>query len=257
MAVGVAFLAGVYLLRMALPQTVREAFPTYQRREWMRSVLPLILIAGMNTANSRADVLMLGAIAGAEAVGIYNVANRGTQFIIFIQIAINLALAPTISSLYAAGNLQRLQLLITKSQRWSLVFSLAIAGSFILFGNEFLSLFGKDFQQGYMILVISSIGWAINAACGGVAGHVLVMTGYERGTAIGIGATVVLNIILNSVLIPRWGAQGAAISVAITMVVRNLLLTLWVYRKVGIDSTALGRSRLSTSSHADSNIIAP
>jgi O-antigen/teichoic acid export membrane protein len=61
---------------------------------------------------------------------------------------------------------------------------------------------------------------------------------------VGIGATAVLSVVLNAVLIPKWGIEGAAIATTTSMIVRNLSLALWIYWKMGIHSTALGRVRL-------------
>jgi len=36
----------------------------------------------------------------------------------------------------------------------------------------------------------------------------LIMTGHERDVAMGIGISVVLNVILNSICIPIWGGGG-------------------------------------------------
>ena len=243
LAVGVSLLITVYLLRQRFPQSAKEAIPTYQTPAWVRSALPLTLIGGMNVINHRFDTLMLGALVGPEAVGIYNVANRGAQLILFIQTTVNLVLAPTIASLYASGNMLRLQRVITKSSRVVLLVSLTSAIILVVFGSEFLSLFGSEFQQGYRTLFILSVGMMLNAAAGAV-NVILIMTKYERDAAVGVGASAGLNVLLNAAFIPQWGAEGAALATAISMIVRNLALALWVYRKLGIHSTALGSMRL-------------
>jgi O-antigen/teichoic acid export membrane protein len=239
-AVGIAFLATMYLLHKAMPQPVRNVSPVYQTRMWIGRAIPLMLISGIQIVNGRTDILMLGAIKGAEAVGIYNVACRGAHIVIFIQAAVNAALAPTIASLYAAGNMQRLQGVITKGTRVTLFVSLFFAIGLIVFGNELLSLFGADFIKGRSALVILIIGWVVNASVGPV-GILLIMTGHERDAALGTGISAILNLVLNSTLIPRFGIAGAAASTATSMIVWNLLLMLLVYKRLGIYSTSLGR----------------
>lgn len=242
-ATGTSFLIGTRLLNKTLPQAVQRAAPVYQTREWVRSALPLLFVSGMGVINASTDILMLGAIKGAEAVGIYAVANRGAGLITFFLMSVNMPLAPTIAGLYAEGKIQRLQHVITKSARVTLVLSLPLAVSLIVFGYWLLSLVGPDFTSGRLALAILSVGQLINVAMGSV-GLLLVMTGHEHDAAMGIGISAVLNVILNALLIPRWGIEGAAVATASSMILWNLLLSIWVYKRLGIHSTALGKVSL-------------
>lgn len=239
-AAGVALFIGTRFLRGILPQPVQEASPVYQTRLWAGSALPLLFFSGMQVINAQADTIMLGAMKGAELTGIYAVAKRGAEFIAFFLIAVNAALAPTIASLYAAGDMERLQRVITKSARVVLSLSLPVALVLIFFGYWFLLLFGQDFTRGDTALAILCAGQIINAAMGSV-GLVLIMTAYGTDAAMGIGISAILNIVLNAILIPLWGLEGAAVATASSMMVWNLLLAVQVYRRLGIHTTALGK----------------
>lgn len=238
-ATGIAFIVGTRVLLKTLPPSIKETGPSYKIREWMRSALPLMLITGMQIINAKTDIIMLGAMKGTKEAGIYSVANRGAEFITFILLAVNTALAPTVASLYAAGDMKKLQDVVTKSTRVILLFSLPIGLALILCGHWFLLLFGEAFTQGRMSLAILSAGQLVNASMGSV-GPLLVMTGHERNVAIGVGISAALNIILNALLIPAWSIAGAAIATASSMITWNILLATWVYKTIGIHSTALG-----------------
>lgn len=238
-ATGIAFVVGTRVLIKTLPPAIEETFPSYKIREWIRSALPLMLITGMKIINAKTDILMLGAMKGPKDAGIYAVANRGAELITFILIAVNLALAPTVVNLFAAGEMKKLQSVIIRSTRVILLFSLPIGLALIIFGHWFLLLFGEAFTQGRTSLTILSFGQIVNASMGSV-GLLLVMTGHERSAAIGAGISAVLNVILNALLIPAWGIAGASIATASSMIVSNILLAIWVYRTTRIHSTALG-----------------
>ena len=151
----------------------------------------------------------------------------------------NPALAPAVASLHIAGDMQRLQRVVTASARAMLAISLPIALVMIVFGQPVLVIFGPEFTQGATALAILSTGQLVNVAMGSV-GLLLMMTGHERDTAWGVGIATVVNVALNGLLIPRWGIEGAAVATATSLVVWNLLLAVWVYRKLGIHCTALG-----------------
>jgi Na+-driven multidrug efflux pump len=50
-----------------------------------------------------------------------------------------------------------------------------------------------------------------------------------------------LNIILNATLIPLWAGEGAAIATATSMMLWNILLVWFVYKRLNIYATALGK----------------
>ncbi|MEB3214736.1 MAG: flippase [Nostocales cyanobacterium 94392] len=239
-AMSITFLIGAHLLNRSLPNLVKDAVPKYQVKKWLSSGLPLMFLGAMNIINSQTDVLMLGAMKGAESVGIYAVINRLSSLIIFVLAATNSILAPNIATLYAEGKIEKLQKMITKSSRVVFLASLIITSILIIFAYWLLLIFGSDFTQGKNALIILCIGQLVNAAVGPVA-LLLNMTGNENYTTISIGTSAVLNVILNILLIPRWGIEGAAIATTSSMIVWNIISFVWVKNKLGINSIAFGK----------------
>lgn len=239
-ATAVAFLIGARLLRKALPQAATQAYPDYKRREWMRSALPLLILTGMGVTNAQVSTILLGTMQNAEVAGVYAVVTQAAGLITFILGAANVVMAPAIATMYAAGDTERLQRMVTKSARLVLLFSLPLALCLMLFGYWLLSFFGEEFVRGSTALAVLSLGYLANAATGSV-GTLLTMTGYARDAAVVVGVSVVLNIVLNVFLIPGWGLEGAAAATATSMIVWNLLLAILAYRRLGIHASALGR----------------
>jgi len=145
-----------------------------------------------------------------------------------------------LSELHYPHNLEDLKKIIRFSAKMIFFSSALILIAYFLFSHQILSLFGKEFIKGTSALIILSAGQFINSASGSV-GYFLVMTGYERDTVVGIGLSAALNVALNALLIPRWGIEGAAVATSSSMVLWNLLLAIRVYKRLGLDSTALGR----------------
>jgi O-antigen/teichoic acid export membrane protein len=242
-ATGVAFAIGTWLLYRLLPQAVKDAAPAYRDSAWLRSALPLMFLASMGVAFAQADTLILGAIKGAGAVGIYSAADKGAELLTIFLVAQNAAFASTAASLYAAGDLKGLQRLVTRLARLTLAASLPLAVVLIVFGHWFLRFFyGPQFAQAQMALTILTLGQIVNVGAGSV-GILLTMTGHERDCAVAIGAAAVANIGLNLLLVPEWGWVGAAVGNTISMVLWNVWMAISLSRKVGIHSTAWGRVR--------------
>ena len=240
MQVGAAAIAlgfGILMLVRHIPQEMKDSPPVYDSRAWVRSALPFLFLGGMQLINSQTDIVMLGALRGAEVVGIYRAATRGAQLVVFILGAANMVLQPTIAKLYAVRDMQRLQRVATQSARVVLFVSVPIAIVLIVFGRWILLIFGQEFTNGATALAILSLGQLVNAAMGSV-GLLLNMTGHDRDTAKGVGIAAVLNVALNAILIPLWGIEGAATATATSLIVWNIILLVRVRKKLGINPTA-------------------
>jgi len=241
-AAGVTFLIGTMILRRHLPAPVKEASPSYEVRAWMRSALPLLFIGGVSVINQYASILILGALKGAADVGIYKVATQMAALIPLMLVVVNTAIGPTISSLYTKGDMNQLQRVVTRSARLALLFSLPVVLAFAVFGKWLLLLFGSEFPRGTVALAILSIGQLVNVAAGSV-GLLLIMTGHENDTLRGLVGAAVINVTLSVLLIPICGLEGAAVASAVSTATWNILLTIQVYRNLGIYPSALGFSR--------------
>lgn len=228
------------MVERALPVTIKQAKPQYKGKFWLRSALPFMFLVSTFFINDRIDILMLGAMRGAEQVGIYVPVNRGAQLIISIIMAVRVAMEPTIASFYTQGKIEDLQTVVTKSARAVLLVSLPVAVGFIIFGHWYLLLFGAEFTQGKKALIIFCVGQLVIAATG-FPSALLNMTGHERHVAVTGITGAVLNFILNALLIPRWGIEGAATATAISIASLNIVNAIWVRKKLGINSSILGQ----------------
>jgi O-antigen/teichoic acid export membrane protein len=239
----VGFIVGAVLLYRVLPQPAKEATPVREELAFARSVLPILLITGVSVIFGQADTLILGALKGAAVVGIYTVAHKGAEFVSFPLVVQNAAFASTIASLYALGEHERLQRLVTRLTRWTLLASAPVALGLMVLGRWFLYLYGPQFSDARLTLAILSAAQLFDVAIGSV-GILLIMTGHERDAAISIAIGAAANIALTFVLVPRWGSEGAAVAYAMGMILWNVLAAIALHRSVGIDSTAFWGSWL-------------
>ena len=74
----------------------------------------------------------------------------------------------------------------------------------------------------------------------GQVGQVMALTGHEKITAVAVFFSVIINIILNLILVPDYGMNGAAIATALSIVIWNGILAYWTVRKTGLHCTILG-----------------
>ena len=231
----VTCIAGELLLRACVSKQIKNFRPVYQPKIWFKSALPMLLIGSMYVVNGQTDTIMLGTLSNPEAVGIYTVANRGAALITFVLMAFDTSIAPTFANLYTKGELEKLQKIVTQSCQAIFAIALLMTIVLIVFGNWLLLMFGSEFVRGHLVLSILSIGQLVNAFTGSVA-LLLIMTGFDKYTAIGVGISAVLNIILNAIFIPLWNAEGAAIATATSMICWNIILVYFAQQKLKIKS---------------------
>lgn len=230
-------------LAQLIPSESKSTTARLQTRYWLRSSLPLVLIASMAVINNKTDILMIGSILGYHPAGVYAIASQISALVTFALIAVNTALSPTIARLHSRGEKERLQAVVTKSTRFMLACGAPMALMLLGFGYWILLLFGSEFTGGLAPLRILVIGQIVNVAAGSV-GWLLIMTGHERGAAIAITVSALANIILNAALIPIWGTMGAAIATAISIALSNVLLAYFVFIHLGIYPPFLPRKLL-------------
>ncbi|MBW4442988.1 MAG: oligosaccharide flippase family protein [Plectolyngbya sp. WJT66-NPBG17] len=255
LTVGVAFWVGVRQLRTALPTPIKEVSSIYRTQHWFRGSLPFLMIVAMFAINQQIDVLMLGAIKGTSAAGIYTVVGRGAQLIQFSLTAVSAATGPTIAQLYATRNLAQVEQVAHSSARLLWFSCAAISTSLIAVGYWFLLIFGAAFVQGQTALTILCLGYMISAPFE-LSGLLLLMTGRERDTAIGTGITAVLNVFLNALLIPKFGLEGASIATATSIIMRGLFFSLRTYQTLGIVPNPLKFSQSANGEPEATNRIA-
>jgi O-antigen/teichoic acid export membrane protein len=175
------------------------------------------------------DTIMLGAMRTSYEVGIYRAAAQIPLVLSMILVASNSIYAPVCANLYAQGKIGPLGRLLKTSTRWVACLTLPIGLAIILSARPLMHIFGSEFvYPGAHILVILAVAQLVNTMAGAV-GLTLSMTGKQKLQMLNSVVMITVNAIMNLVLIPRFGAVGAAIATGASLVAINLLMLLEVY----------------------------
>lgn len=233
LATGVAWAGAVWMLRRVLPGEYERAGMHENRSKWFRTGRDLLLVAGFNLLLFRADTIMVGALAGTEEAGLYAVASRLALVVIFVLEAVNAMLSPMAADLYGRDRPGELQRLTTLSATASLLGGLGIAAVLVAWPELILSLFGPEFTASRQALIVLVGGQLVNAAAG-PAVLLLNMTDHQNDSAWILGASAVLNLVLNGALIPFFGFVGAAWATTTTMIVWNALAVALTWHRLRI-----------------------
>lgn len=212
--------------------------PMLRVGSWFYEAVPLAMVAGMQTINFQADMLILGAMKGPTELGVYAISRRLSDFLAFGLLAAETAVAPRIASLYASRERAMLQAIVVKSGRMAMAFVVPVVLILAFFGKDLLKVMGPEFSSGFSALMILATAQVINVLFG-PNGQLAIHTGHGKGAMVCVAVGACVNISLNFLLVPRWGVVGSAMATGVSLVTWNLLLTIYLYRRTGIRTLAV------------------
>ena len=194
---------------------------------------PLLLVTGTGVIASNADIIMLGIIGTFDDVGIYSVAARLALITSLFLLVINSAIKPKMAMLFSDNKINKIRAMVQTVTKGLTFVALLFVISVLILGEWILGLWGTEFKDAYNVLVVLSIGQFFNMASG-CSGTLLIMSGYEKIHGYISVFSLILNIILNLILITNYGALGAAIATAITVILSNTVKVIMAKIKTGI-----------------------
>ncbi|KYZ85958.1 hypothetical protein A3Q32_19270 [Alcanivorax sp. KX64203] len=178
-------------------------------------------------------VMIAGWLLPSVDLGLFKSSQQTAMLIGFILIVINAIFPPRFASLYHQGQMAALGRLARQGALLGAVVAAPLLLLCLVFPNWVLSWFGEGFQDGAPLLRIIALAQLVNVSTGSV-GFLLNMTGHERlmrNIALTCNA---LGLLAFFVLIPPFGALGAALALAFVLVLQNLVALLFVWRRLGI-----------------------
>lgn len=213
---------------------------TETTRAWLKAILPLSVIAGLQAISHNTDILMLGVMAQDVDTGLYRVALSGATIAIFGLTTVNLVLQPYFARAWGAKDQTQLQKLASFGARVSVASTLPVLVVFWFGGTWLLTfVYGAEYAGAFWALIILCLSQVLSAFFGSV-GNLLTMSGREWIALTGLALSTAINVFLNWMLIPRYGIEGAAVATGVSITVWNIGLWAAAWRVMQIDSSPIG-----------------
>jgi O-antigen/teichoic acid export membrane protein len=203
-------------------QTDDPASVTGTGRAFWRYTWPRALGTASQVALKRSDILLVAALRSPKDAALYAAATR---FVVIGQLgvqALQQALSPQLSALFAQDDNSGVRDVYRATTAWAMLLAWPVYLSCAVLAPDLLKVFGHGYDEVAPVVVLLSIAMLVATACGAVD-TVLLMSGH---TWLSLGNNLCalgLNVGLNLVLIPKYGALGAGISWTISIIIRNLL----------------------------------
>jgi O-antigen/teichoic acid export membrane protein len=170
-----------------------------------------------------ADVIIIGYFLSNSIVGIYEISWRISTLGILASAAISRVIFPNFSKLHKEGDLHTISDYIPKTIVYSLILPIGMFfGSLVLSDKVLQIIYGEAFQAGALVLVILTAERVIHSFYSTFYDIVLAFDHPRKAFHIST-ASLLINIILNLLLVPLYGMEGAAIAVFVAYVVSATL----------------------------------
>lgn len=193
-------------------------------RYLLRYSKPFILANLLVTIYTQMDRIMVGTMANDAEVGIYSAAMTIANLWIFIPNAIIDSARPLIMEQKAMGK-QGLYLMRYKQLYVGISWiSLAAGIFFTVFSKPVIwIIYGEQYMTSVPVLMI--LIWSRWFSLLGVARNIwMVCEDKSRYVKWFIGIGAFLNVVFNYILIPIWGASGAAVATLVTELLSSFLI---------------------------------
>jgi O-antigen/teichoic acid export membrane protein len=222
------------LARRDAPHWVGEPRPARElAREVWTFAGPRALAAVFGVTITWFDVLLVGALASTREAAIYAAISRLALIGTYALQAMGMAVAPRFSELVTLHQHQPLQHLYRIATSWMMALMWPLYIVMMVFPSLIAQLFGPSYSAGATALVILSAAGLFNLATGNVT-VLLLMSGYSKLNMLNAAGALALNVVLNLLLIPRYGMSGAAVAWAASIVANNLAALIQVRRRLGL-----------------------
>lgn len=206
--------AGNYVINMIYaPRFAKFSIHGLNLKRHMKSILILVFVNLAIQIYSLVDVTMLGIFAKKKNVAYYSYAMRINQIFVSIINSFTIVVVPRMAFYYKEKRKKDFDSLISKTLETLLALGIPlVAGLQIVSTDAINILYGSAFAPSAgvlrilsFVLVISPIGYLLGS-------RVLLVTDHEVSMMLCVGLGAIVNIIGNSILIPRYTEYGAAIA---------------------------------------------
>ena len=220
-------------MRNLRPRAADNILPAYEAAAWRRAAIPLVILGATEALMNRTGVILLGWIADTRNAGIYGLAFNIALVVTMPRIAMNTLFAPMISNLYTRRDYKTMQLLITRTASWTFCAGICIAAALFALADPLLGWFGPGYDAGVPALRILLVGQVLAASAGSQL-YIMTMTGHERSAAVLLARCAAVNAGASAVLVGMFGLIGAAIGTAVSLIIWNMAMAVFLWRRLNL-----------------------
>lgn len=177
----------------------------------------IVLQNSVNFLNTQVDSILIGHFLGPTDVGIYAVAVLFAETLTLIPSAVQRVTVPVTSMMYGKGDITGVRTLFFSTLKKSFLITIFLALAIVVLApNLIILLFNAEYLPSYPSLLILLIGYTAYCSLTSV-GATLSSIGKVRIPFLISAVCAIMNVILNVILTPLFGIEGAAVATTLSM----------------------------------------
>ena len=236
-AIAISAVVAYVIERRATAPVRKQVEPRVPPRpQWLGSLVRNAMIGWSAAVNEQVGTLILARFGSHADVALFRVATQTSLLLVLGLNAVIMVYAPDLSRSFARKDLPAIQELATRGAILGLMSALPLAAGYLIFGSQLLSLlFGAQYSGAYWPLVALTLGQLAN----GMFGLVMTMAIATRSEGAALKAQLLgasANVLLCILLVPPFGAVGAACAAAVSLLLWNVFLSRYLWRNFGVRS---------------------
>ena len=202
---------------LRLPQYISLKKTTkYSIKRHIIPIISLFLYNAATTIYTNLDTVMLGMMTCDNQVGYYNAAVKIKGILASVVTAMSAVLLPRVSYYLSNNNRTEFSRIIKKTFQFVLLISIPLAVFFVLASKPtIMILAGEDYLPSIIPMQIITPSIIFIGIGSITAWQMLIPLCMEKVTVIGAVVGAIIDLIINFLLIPKFGASGAAIGTLI------------------------------------------
>lgn len=218
----IGMISSVYLFSRKFSISKTLFYMRQSTSEWknlFKKSFPTGIYDMLNLLLQRIDLFILTGFTSAATAGIYGIAAEIAYSVKKIRQSFDPIFIPVASELLEKNDKTELSSHYKTVTRWIFSMDTLLLSLFFLAGNRIIQIFGPEFTPGYTAMVILTISILINGTFG--LGELFILIKNPWINILNTLGSIVVNIVSALIFIPKYGMNGAAVSVTVTYIIMN------------------------------------
>lgn len=227
------FLYSASIVRWKVGIKIRPVFNKKLAKTILIISIPFGLYIVFNRVFMHLDSVLLSLLAGERYVGLYQVPFKIIFALQFLPMAFVASFYPAMS-FYWANDKKQLARSFERAVIYLIIISLPISAGVIAIANKIMLVFRSDFNDAVLplqIIIAALIFIFINFPIGSF----LNACDKQKQNTVNMGIVLIASVSLNLILIPKFQAVGASITVLAANSLMTALGAYWVLKTISFD----------------------
>lgn len=213
---------------------ISPAKADFSMKEVLVFSMPMAILPVMSMVLNSMDTIMIGFYMEPDQMGYYNASTSLSKFLKPIIMSVIFLFLPIATSIYAKNNHDDLKHVYQVITKWIYLLLFPCIAVLMVFPVQFVSfIFGAQYAGSANLLQILLLGnlsmiiWSMNTV-------MLTASGMTREIMVMAVISVLTNLVLNIILIPKLGTIGAAAATMLSTLSYDTMVAIVLYRRMRI-----------------------